>query len=41
MRLLLAVEFTTTPRLILLILFKEALSKVFPVYTIKEYGEGR
>ena len=41
MRLPLAIELITTPRLNVLILFKEAVSKVFPLYTIKEYGERR
>jgi hypothetical protein len=41
MRLLLAIELITTPPLNVFILFKGAVSKVFPLYTIKEYGERR
>jgi hypothetical protein len=39
--LLLAIEMINASRLNVLILFKEAVSKVFPLYTIKEYGESR
>lgn len=41
MRLLLAIDLITTPHLNVLIVFKEAVSKVFPLYTLKECGERR